>query len=333
VNTNDSFRTDITADAVLLILDAEEGEGIDVARQHHIGSFPTFLLENADGQLLDRWLGYGNVESFMADLTAATEDPMTLDARMEQFASEPTAKDAIKVADIRRMSGLVGEAMAWYDRAQELDPDADLAGSIFQARATGHRMGLYDLASVKTAADPIIESGSPRDVGRAVSTLDRATRDSDQRGVYHDALRRAATRLEGMDEDGAERVHASLMIDVKLERENDPQAAFEWKKRSMGEGWQENAGALNNVAWWAFEHEVALDEAEEYARKGVGLAEPGNPRGNVLDTLAEICNLKGDCGEAVELMREALREDPDSEYFQKQLARFEELLAKQQQDG
>lgn len=331
MNTNDSFRADITADAVLLILDAEEGEGIDVARQHHIRSFPTFLLENADGETLDRWLGYGNVESFMADLGTATEDPMTLSDRMEQFASEPTAKDAIKVADIRRMSGLVGEAMAWYERAEELDPDADVAGSIFQARATGHRMGLYDLASVKAATDPLIESGDARSVWSAVSTLDRATRESEQRDVYHAVLRPAATRLEGMGDDAA-RMHANVMISVELELEDDPQAAFEWKKRSMGDGWQDDAGALNNVAWWAFEHEVALDEAEEYARKGVGLAEAGNARGNVLDTLAEICNLKGDCGEAVELMREALREDPESEYFQKQLVRFEELLARQQ-DG
>ena len=65
------------------------------------------------------------------------------------------------------------------------------------------------------------------------------------------------------------------------------------------------------------------------ARRGVELAEAGKMKANILDTLAEICNLSGNCGDAVEYMRLAVAEAPENEYFQKQLERFETLLAAQ----
>ena len=50
----------------------------------------------------------------------------------------------------------------------------------------------------------------------------------------------------------------------------------------------------------------------------------------ILDTQAELCNALDDCQGAIDLIKLALAEDPDSEYYQKQLARFEELLAQKQ---
>lgn len=333
MTSNESFRTDILAQAELVILDAEKDEGIDVARRHQIRSFPTFILTDAEGAVYDRWLGYGNVESFLTDLGAATDDPMTLTARADRFAETPTAADAAKIGDLRRYEGMVGEAIAWYDRARELDPEVDLAMPAFEARVAGYRSRLYDLASLSESGRRVVDSGTASDVGRIASTFDRLTRDAEDRSAYHDILRQSVKRLEAMDGEDATQTHARVMVEVALHLDEDPEAAFRWRKASMPEGWQESADALNNVAWWCFENEVALDEAEGYARKAVGLAEAGTPRGNVLDTLAEICNLKGDCGEAVALMRQAVAEHPDSEYFQKQLARFEELLAAQEQDG
>ena len=49
----------------------------------------------------------------------------------------------------------------------------------------------------------------------------------------------------------------------------------------------------------------------------------------MLDTLAELCNVNNDCANAVEYIRLAIHEDPENEYFQTQLVRFEEILAMQ----
>ena len=84
---------------------------------------------------------------------------------------------------------------------------------------------------------------------------------------------------------------------------------------------------LNQVAWWCFENRVNLAEAEQMARRGVELAKAGRDKANVLDTLAELCNLNNDCSHAVQYIRLAIEEDPANEYFQNQLGRFEEILA------
>ena len=120
---------------------------------------------------------------------------------------------------------------------------------------------------------------------------------------------------------------AWLLPDYALFIEKDVDKAVALRKDVLPDGWEEDATQLNNFAWWCFENQVNLDEAEELARRGVELAEPGTPKANVLDTLAEICNSKDDCSHAVEYIRLAIAEDPENEYFQNQLTRFEEILA------
>lgn len=105
----------------------------------------------------------------------------------------------------------------------------------------------------------------------------------------------------------------------------DSLGAFEHRKASLPAGWREDAEQLNTLAWWCFEHGTALEEAEILARRGVELAAPGDSRARVLDTLGEIRRLRGDVREALELMRAALRENPDDPYHREQLERFEEL--------
>ena len=77
------------------------------------------------------------------------------------------------------------------------------------------------------------------------------------------------------------------------------------------------------------QNKINLKEAEKMARKGVELTSPGRDKANVLDTLAEICNLSGECGDAVDYIRMAVAEDPDNEYFREQLIRIEKILASQ----
>jgi S-methylmethionine-dependent homocysteine/selenocysteine methylase len=91
----------------------------------------------------------------------------------------------------------------------------------------------------------------------------------------------------------------------------------------------ENAGNLNGFAWWCFENNVNLQEAETLSRKSVKLAEAGREKAMYLDTLAEICNSLGKHREAADLMKSAVAEKPDDDYYQKQLEKFEKLASSQ----
>lgn len=107
--------------------------------------------------------------------------------------------------------------------------------------------------------------------------------------------------------------------------EKDTPKAVEEKKKTFDEDWLDNANTLNSFAWWCFEHKVNLQEAEKMAERGVKLAEAGSHKANVMDTLAEIVNLLGEPARASEIMGQAVKENPESEYLQKQQVRFKKL--------
>ena len=46
-----------------------------------------------------------------------------------------------------------------------------------------------------------------------------------------------------------------------------------------------------------------------------------------LDTVAEICLARGGCQDAVSLSEEALANDPENDYYKKQVERFRKELA------
>jgi hypothetical protein len=101
----------------------------------------------------------------------------------------------------------------------------------------------------------------------------------------------------------------------------------ELKQASMPDGWQDNPMQLNSYSWWCFENNIDLDNAETLARKGVELAEKNTDKAMILDTVAEIVNLKGDPRAAAKIMNEVVKLHPEREVYKKQVERFEALAA------
>ena len=329
---SDGFQESIAEHVILYAPDAEHGEGIGIARRYGVNAYPSFVLVSADGEVMDRWLGYGDTAPFLATLEEATTAPLTLSERKKRFRGEPNAADAVKIGDLQRDAGLSGEALAWYHRAESLDATRFLGADMLEAYARGARDGLYSREQVRDQAMAVLkdERASSRQVAETVALIDRGTQDGD-RQPYLTALELGVQRLSMPATDEDRRLEAGLRANYAVLVDKDSKAAYGWKVKSLEPGWQEDANALNGLAWWCFENSVALDKAEKHARKGVALADDPSARANVMDTLAEICNARGDCGEALELIQGALQLVPDNEYLQKQLARFEKLVAEQKQ--
>jgi len=89
----------------------------------------------------------------------------------------------------------------------------------------------------------------------------------------------------------------------------------------------DDPGRLNGFAWWCFSNRVNLNEAFELAQRGVELAESDDDKAQILDTVAEICNAKGDCQNAIVYIQQAIELSPGRDYYKRQLRRFEEALA------
>jgi thioredoxin-related protein len=331
-----ALKAALEKNVVFLRAVAGEGEAADIVRMYSIRDFPAFILADSRGELMDRWNGYSTPEKFVGDLTAAVENPITVEERLARFQQSPSEIDARKLGELREYEGYFAEAVAFYSRARVLNRDSETNYDLLtlNAMTRGTQTRLYDYDQIRAQADRVLASGdrTPAVTLKVAYTMNKMAALAGDPSYFIPYLKTAVESTAGDPDAEIQKMRAKLMPDYALHIEKDVKKAVELKKQSFAEWdakWLEKASGLNNFAWWCFENKINLDEAEKFARKGIELAEAGNMKANILDTLAEICNVKGDCGQAVEYIRLAVAEDPENKYVQKQLVRFQELLAAQ----
>ncbi|MGQ0723110.1 MAG: thioredoxin family protein [Candidatus Eiseniibacteriota bacterium] len=311
---------------VLFQIDAEKGEGIEMAKAHGVQAFPTFVLASSSGEPIDKWVGYGG-GYFQTQLGEALADPTTVTQKRERFAAKPTAKDAETLARVHAAGGEFLEAVAHYRKAAVLDPSTNRDFQILDAMASGIYTDAFTADQAREAADVVVAQAD-RPVDQLVQTwfLMRRVEKKAEKADFATPYLEPALRAARTDENYADTAK-DLEIDHALRVQKDKNRAYELKLASQAEGWKSDHDALNSVAWWCFENGVRLEEAEVLARRGIELAPAGTDKAAVLDTAAEICNARGNCPEAVVLIRQAVENAPESEYYKKQLERFETLTA------
>ncbi len=323
---------------VLFKTDAEKDEGIDLAKQYTVTGFPTFVLMNADGETVNRWAGYGGPEAFIGTLDKSLADPITIADRVARWEAGPTEADAEILADYHSSKDEFKDAVSILHAAMDLSDNgkADYRERIFSSTAFGYLKSFFDQGDphftkddvVKAADDVLAEPDTKKSTYISVAYLMQmvASRTQDPHCMIP-YLKAAVERTEGSDDPDLQKARQNLLVDYTLHVEGDKDKAVDLKRDSMAEGWKEDSAALNDFAWWCFENGVNYEEAEAMGRIGVELAEPGKSKAMILDTVAELCHAQGKTKEALELMRQAATEDPDDEYFQKQVTRFEELTS------
>ena len=126
---------------VFTSIDAEKGEGVELAKRYSVTGFPTYVMIDAQGELIDKWAGYGGPEPFLTAFEGALEDPRSLAAKRTAFESEPTAALARKLGDVASSSGENDEAIVFYRQAQGLDATLDLRAEILYAQFGKFRSG------------------------------------------------------------------------------------------------------------------------------------------------------------------------------------------------
>ena len=312
---------------------SDSTEGKELEKTYSVKGHPTFVAMNAKGEVSDWWVGYKDPASFIASTAGAVADPATVDQKFIRFAWTPTARDAATLGRIKGFRGQRAEALALYRRALELDSAGAYQYPIFEQVASLHAKdgSGVTLADVKRTADAALGSAQAtpdNKVGIAMTMRRVADREKDMKLIapyYAAALEATQDAPPGWLADARKQ----MLVDEALHVRGDAEAAVALKRQAMPEAWMTDAGRLNEFAWWCFENKVNLVEAEALARKGVELSPAGADKAQVLDTLAEICNLRDNCGESVTLMRRAIQEDPTEEHYTKQLARFEKILAGQ----
>ena len=165
-------------------IDAEKGEGIDVAKKYAVNAYPTSLYVSADGGLIHRAIGYGGIKGLLDEAdkaVAATSDPNPLSVMEKQY--EGGKRNADFLADYLQKRAKVGmpngDALEAYlnvvpeDQWSSDKNIALIAGNV----TTGNSKG-FDFLSTKLAEIRV------RPVGReAKMNLQRALQDDFKQAV------------------------------------------------------------------------------------------------------------------------------------------------------
>ncbi len=309
---------------VLFAIDAEKGIGQALAKEHKVRGYPTFILLNADGQIVDRWIGYAK-DHFIGTLGKALKDTATIDTKKTRFKDKPSAADAEILGRYSSAIGEYKEAVDYYRTAMELDKNSARYHlfDIFENTCDGYERDMFTFEEALAAADKVIENGdvdAESKVQAAVMIVPLIIENSRMEllGKYLDAGINAAG-----EDGGLAGKKTQLVINKHIYISGDTAKAIELKKQSMPKDWQNDASRLNSFAWWCFENKINLKEAEKLARRGVELAKPGKEKAMIADTVAEICFARKNKKEAVKFAKLAAAEDPENKFYKKQVERFE----------
>ncbi len=313
---------------MFLTVNAEKEDGPELSKRFSIVGYPTYVVLNGDGATLDRWIGYEK-KTWLASAQAVLADPVTLDHRKQRFAKSPSAPDAARLAMVCDSRGEYGESIVLYREAQRLnqDPEKDYLMNVFVASFYAARKKKAAQEDVAAAADAVLASpkakpGELADVAYLMVVTARGMEQPEKAIPY---LKAAVERTEGTTDPEVQRSRADILADYALLVLKDNDKATAYKKATLPEGWMTDPGSLNGYAWWCFENGIHLDEAQALAEKGAELAKPGKERAMILDTLAEICNARGNPTEALSAAQRALAEAPDGKQYQEQVERFGKL--------
>ncbi|MBO0938794.1 DUF255 domain-containing protein [Fibrella sp. HMF5335] len=80
-------------------IDAEKGEGIDVAKKYAVTAYPTSLYISGDGELLHRAVGYGGIPGMLTEADkaiAAAKDPNPVSVMDRQYESGKRDADFLR---------------------------------------------------------------------------------------------------------------------------------------------------------------------------------------------------------------------------------------------
>ncbi|MCP4544998.1 MAG: tetratricopeptide repeat protein [bacterium] len=329
---NDATVRNALQNQVLITFDAGTPVGKEFVEKYGVAVYPTFIVLNDKGEVLHAWIGYGSAEKWSGVMDEIKADSITLETRKERFASAPTARNAILLGKAYRATGKYSNAVNYFDQALELDATAAKAAEVpfkrIRSLFSGASNGSISFPETVAATEKfLLDPDLDYDAGLwAANTLLRA---AGQIGLERigPLLQVAQTVMLNADDDPSRGDRMQFLAKYSLQIDEDPEQALIYCRRSLPVDWETNSSALNDFAWWCYEANINLEEAEEMARKGLELkAEDGFDKANSIDTLAQILFAQGKRAEAIEQIRLAITMVPDNDYFREQLKVFESNL-------
>lgn len=104
-------------------IDAEKGEGVDLAKKYKVQGYPSILLISSSGEEIDRLVGYMPPKEFLETLDNYVKGVNTLGALKAEVEKNPdNAAAQYQMASKYSMQNDLANAVVHYKKLLELDP-------------------------------------------------------------------------------------------------------------------------------------------------------------------------------------------------------------------
>ena len=267
-------------------VDAEKGEGVDLAQRYHITGYPTIIFARATGGEVDRIIGYLPPDRFLEELDRITSGVNTLESIRAEIEQDPQDLDAFL------RYGWKLDDREVYSEAIDVWRSVQLLSKV---NSPASRLGDFKVAEALALADSITD---PLDAYLEAVPESEYTAQAMQGVVQiyrsrHDVLAEATGYKQLVD--------YSIQIKAATPR------------------------LLNSYAWRMTQLEQNLEDALERVRLGVELAsgDEAESRAGILDTEAEVLWKLGRVDEALEVITVCIKLQPEDNYYRDQKAKFE----------
>lgn len=284
-------------------IDAEKGEGVDLAKRFAANGFPTLVIVGTDDQEIDRIVGYMPPEPFEKEIRRILSGEGTLPVLRKAVDANPDDLKAALALTKKLLDANASDAEARLDAIAEKakGKDRGVEAGILVLRASrdmssGKRddaRALYDRVALEFG-----DTDAAKDATRmSLGLRSGAKADPEEALAFAAKLREKAT--DGKLDGNVEQMIATLHI----------RAAEKAMERAAADA-GDDAQKLNAVAWTCFERRIAIVAATGWARTAV---EKSGRDVQILDTYASLLSLQKKYDDAIALELEALGKLTDAD--------------------
>lgn len=268
-------------------IDAEKGEGPELKRRFAVEGYPTLVVIDADGEEIDRIVGYMKPAEFTVEVERILRGEGTIAALQKAWFAAPDDLGAGMAVGEKLVGSKPAEAAAVYakllespagkDHAAQAKIRLEYAVALFKARMSDSAMNEAETLLKDFADSPEAAQVAPR-VGRAF-----VAGDAKRALAFLDAARALAKEPED-----------AIQIEELTIAVHKNGIAASLKRQAVAAG--DDPQMLNAVAWTCFEEKVNVREALGWAKTAV---EKSDHDPAILDTLANLLWISGKHAEAI----------------------------------
>jgi len=275
-------------------VDAEKGEGVDLAKQYNVHGYPTIVFIQNDGKEIDRIVGYLPPKPFLDELKRIERGEDTYLSLANQVKETPQNVDVL---------------IKYANKLQDRQPYSE------EGKKTWQLIETLSKPDTKEHTEAQFRVAQFKAVGEKSSKPLKEYIANNPESPY---VINAYTNLVGIQ---------------KRLGNKDAEASAYKKAVEIAERQNElSPNLLNGYAWRMTELELNLNDALKRAQQAVEMVKDQDPQtqAQIMDTEAEVFWKLGKPDKAIEVMNQCIKLQPSDDYYQKQLAKFQGKTTEEQ---